>query len=110
VAQVNSVGLEGMQKAQGAYQTAVTNGNRQLTDMQSQVATLQQSWTGEASQTFQAAVQQWLEDFANVQSYLQQILTALEANTNIYTKTHAGTVDAAHLAKSGITGASLPGF
>ncbi|MGW4995621.1 WXG100 family type VII secretion target, partial [Streptomyces mirabilis] len=110
VTQVNSVGLDGMRQAQGAYQQAVDDGNRQLQSMTDQINTLKASWSGEASTMYQAAVDEWLSDFHQVQGYLQKILTSLQETTQVYTGAHHNTTQTAGELSGRIGAVSLAGF
>ncbi|MFJ6837877.1 WXG100 family type VII secretion target [Streptomyces sp. NPDC091209] len=104
-----SVSLAGMKSAQGDFQNALDEVNSSYTQMTSQIDTLRASWTGDASSTFQGAMDTWLQDFATVRSQLSLMFEKLQANTGGYTNTHQATTDAAAQVKQGMA-QSLPGF
>ncbi|MEU2424745.1 MULTISPECIES: WXG100 family type VII secretion target [Streptomyces] len=104
-----SVDTSGMRTAQGSFQTALDEVNNTYTQMQSQIEALRSSWTGDASSTFQSAMDTWLTDFGTVKQQLELMLQKLQANTGSYDTTHQHTTDAAtQLHKSMST--PLPGF
>lgn len=104
-----SVSLAGMKSAQGDFQNALDEVNGSYTQMASQIDTLRGSWTGDASSTFQSAMDTWLQDFSTVRSQLSLMLEKLQANTGGYTNTHQATTDAAAQVKQSM-GQGLPGF
>ncbi|MEV6546742.1 WXG100 family type VII secretion target [Streptomyces sp. NPDC051665] len=104
-----SVDTSGMKAAQGSFQTALDEANRTYTQMQGQIDALRASWTGDASSTFQGAMDTWLSDFGTVKQQLDLMLQKLQANTGSYDTTHQATMDTA--SQLGKTMASpLPGF
>ncbi|MEU5309371.1 WXG100 family type VII secretion target [Streptomyces sp. NPDC021562] len=104
-----SVDTSGMRAAQGSFQTALDEANSTYTQMQSQIEALRSSWTGDASTTFQTAMDTWLTDFSTVRQQLELMLQKLQANTGSYDTTHHSTSDMANqLHKSMST--PLPGF
>ncbi|WP_217553126.1 WXG100 family type VII secretion target [Streptomyces sp. GbtcB6] len=104
-----SVDTSGMRTAQGSFQTALDEVNGTYTQMQSQIEALRSSWTGDASTTFQSAMDTWLTDFGTVKQQLELMLQKLQANTGSYDTTHQNTTDAAsQLSKT--MSAPLPGF
>lgn len=104
-----SVNLAGMKSAQSSFQTALDEANSSYTQMASQIEALRASWTGDASSTFQSAMDSWLQDFSAVRSQLGLMLEKLQANTGSYANTHETTVTAAGTLQSGMS-QRLPGF
>ncbi|MEV7325856.1 WXG100 family type VII secretion target [Streptomyces sp. NPDC093970] len=103
-----SVSLEGMKAAQGDFQNALDEANSSYSSMAGQIDALRASWTGDASSTFQSAMDTWLQDFATVRSQLSLMFEKLQANTGGYADTHQTTTDAAAQVRQGMAG--LPGF
>ncbi|MCY0960241.1 MULTISPECIES: WXG100 family type VII secretion target [unclassified Streptomyces] len=104
-----SVSIAGMRSAAGSFQSALEDANSTYTQMQGQIDALRGSWSGDASSTFQGAMDTWLQDFASVRQQLSLMLEKLQANTGSYKTTHQATTDAANqLHKSMVT--PLPGF
>ncbi|MFJ9721790.1 WXG100 family type VII secretion target [Streptomyces sp. NPDC101209] len=104
-----SVDTSGMRIAQGSFQTALDEVNNTYTQMQSQIEALRASWTGDASTTFQTAMDTWLTDFGTVKQQLELMLQKLQANTGSYDTTHHNTSDVANQLHKSMT-TPLPGF
>lgn len=109
MAEPTSVSLEGMKAAQGNFQTAVEEANSSYSQMESQIRTLEASWTGDAASTYTGAMDQWLQDFSTVKQQLNLMLEKLQANTGTYTTTHSNTTDVAGQLKNSMA-SPLPGF
>jgi WXG100 family type VII secretion target len=112
VANEASVDLGGMQQAQSAFQDALDHASSAFSQMDGQIEGLQASWTGQAAQIFQNAMQQWLEDLSRVNSSLSTMLETLHNNTGVYANTHADTQQQANSVRQQISSGSmgLPGF
>ncbi|WP_405746019.1 WXG100 family type VII secretion target [Streptomyces sp. NBC_01525] len=110
--QPTSVELEGMKRAQGSFQTALDHASGSYTQMDGQIQGLRASWTGQAANIYQNAMQEWLNDFNVVNQQLGLMLEKLQENTGVYANTHEQTQQeagqAARLISSGHAG--LPGF
>ncbi|MEU6028854.1 WXG100 family type VII secretion target [Streptomyces tauricus] len=104
-----SVDISGMLAAQTSFETAVGDANSTYASMQGQIDGLRTSWSGDAANTYQIAMDSWLADFNTVKTQLSLMLQKLQTNTGTYHTTHEGTSDTATvLAKS--MSDPLPGF
>lgn len=106
--QPSQVDISGMLAAQPAFENALAETTRTLSSMEDQRATLEASWTGDASTAFINAFNSWLENYNVVKQQLQLVTEKLEANTGNYQRVHSATQDDAHSWAQAVNG--LPGF
>ncbi|GAA4794595.1 WXG100 family type VII secretion target [Streptomyces ziwulingensis] len=104
-----SVDISGMLAAQSSFETAVGDADSSYTSMQSQIDALRSSWSGDAANTYQIAMDNWLADFNTVRTQLSLMLQKLQANTGTYDTTHQGTSDTATVLAKTMSD-PLPGF
>ncbi|GAA4414721.1 hypothetical protein GCM10023169_00330 [Georgenia halophila] len=64
--------------------TSTANIRGEVAAMMAHLVTLQQSWTGTASQTFGACADQWRATQATVEASLEQITLALDTAARTY--------------------------
>ncbi|WP_305785767.1 WXG100 family type VII secretion target [Symbioplanes lichenis] len=96
---------EGMQRAGQEFSDKATEFTGQLQAVNSQMATLQASWTGQASAGFNQAMDSWEASFQTVINELINMLEVMGVTTKGYT---AAEDDAASTAAS--FGSALPGI
>lgn len=95
---------EGMQRAAQEFSNTATEFTGQLQAVNTQMGTLQASWTGQASTGFNQAMDSWEASFQKVITELINMLDVMGVTTKGYT---AAEDDAASTAAS--FGAALPG-
>ncbi|MFD8820503.1 WXG100 family type VII secretion target [Streptomyces sp. NPDC059627] len=103
------VDIQGMITARGAFQDALGHTTSAYSQMDGQISSLVGSWSGDASNVFQQAMQEWLADFSKVNAALQKMLDQLVANTSVYDGVHGTTLDSATGVRSAM-GNGLPNF
>jgi uncharacterized protein YukE len=108
--QATSYGQEGMATALAQYQDRFEKGQATLTQMTTLAESLQSGWSGAASQNFNTAVSNWLQDFRAIQTYTNQMIQALSGTHRTLTSAHEATMEAAQHTSANITIATLPGF
>lgn len=110
MAQTTSVDIQGMQAAQGSFQTAVDETTRTYTQMEGQISSLAASWTGDAASTYLGAMQEWLSEFQQVRAALGRMLETLGGNSNVYVTVHGNTQAQAAAVGKQIATPALPSF
>lgn len=96
---------EGMQRAGQAFADTASDFTGRLQAINSEMATLQASWTGTASTSFNTAMDSWEKAFQKVITELLGMLEAMGVNASEY---QAAEDEAASTAQSFVT--ALPGF
>jgi WXG100 family type VII secretion target len=107
---MTQVDLDGLHSAINIFSTGVANFNSQYNAMSSTATDIASRWTGAASQSFEQAMNNWLNDFYKVVQVLNGMENALTQNTSVLTQTNETTIAAAQRAAAGITAPNLPGF
>ncbi|MGW7673281.1 WXG100 family type VII secretion target [Streptomyces sp. NPDC054775] len=106
----SQVDIQGMVAAQGSFQTALDETSRSYAQMDGQIMGLHGSWSGDAASIFSNAMQEWLNDFNQVNGALQRMLEQLSANTNVYGNVHTDTQDKANQVAQAMAQSGLPNF
>ncbi|MFJ5521228.1 WXG100 family type VII secretion target [Streptomyces griseoluteus] len=104
--------IQGMTTAQQHFQEAVTKHKSLYQNMSSQIADLKASWGGEAANSYQGAMDTWLQEFSKVNAALEEMLNRLAENTHVNVKTAQVTLDAAQQTLQNMQSANvgLPNF
>lgn len=110
MAQPTSVDLPGLQAAINTFSTSLAGFDGQYNAMGTQIADIAGKWTGQAYQSFEQALNNWLSDFNRVLKVLNGMENALSQNTSVLTQTNENTIAAAQKAASMMTTPPLPGF
>lgn len=96
---------QGMQRAAQEFSDKANIFNGQLRAVNGQMAILQATWTGQASQGFNQAMDNWENAFQKVINELLNMLEVMGVTTKGYQQSED---DAANVAQS--FGSALPGF
>ncbi|MGW2525010.1 WXG100 family type VII secretion target [Streptomyces sp. NPDC001617] len=107
---LTQVDLQGLHAAINTFSTGVANFDSQYKAMSSTISNISASWTGQAYQSFERALENWLADFNKVITVLNGMENALSQNTSVLTQTNETTIQRAQQAAAGITAPPLPGF
>ncbi|WP_405467269.1 WXG100 family type VII secretion target [Streptomyces canus] len=107
---MTQVDLAGLRTAINTFSTGVANFDSQHRAMVQTNGNIQAVWTGQAFQSFDRALQNWLADFSKVISVLNGMENALSQNTSVLTQTNEATIQKAQQAAGAITLPKLPGF
>ncbi|MFI9274615.1 WXG100 family type VII secretion target [Kitasatospora sp. NPDC052896] len=110
--QLTQVELAGMTAAQHTFQNALDHASTSYAQVEGQIEALSASWTGQAANIYQQAMQEWLADFRTVNQALTTMLEKLGSHTNIYANTHQDTEQVASQVAQQISagGTGLAGF
>jgi uncharacterized protein YukE len=84
---MTSVDLGALQKAQGIFQTALSEVNTVYNDMEYQQTTLSANWAGETASAFGLALSNYLNDLWAIRNELILIANTLSEQTGIYVNT-----------------------
>lgn len=85
----HSINTPGMQRAAGAFESAVGESSTTLNRMRGEIASLGVAWTGSASTVFGQALNRWCEEYQNIIKQLHVMHAALESNRVLYDRTEA---------------------
>jgi WXG100 family type VII secretion target len=107
---LTAVELQGMTAAQGTFQNALDETTSSYSQMDGQIEGLRSQWTGDASSTYQNAMQEWLTDFQHVNTALSIMLEKLSQNTNVYANTHENTQQVAQQVASAMGSGNFGGL
>jgi WXG100 family type VII secretion target len=107
---MTQVDLDGLHVAIQTFSNGVQNFDAQYKAMSATADHVVSSWGGEASVSFEQALNNWLNDFYKVVQVLNGMENALSQNTSVLTQANQTTIAAAQRAAAGITAPSLPGF
>lgn len=99
-----SVTVTGMQRAEGAFEAALSNARTSLNAVQAEVATLGVAWTGEAAARFNQSLQRWCGEYQNINVQLSTILEALRSSRQAFAANERAAIDAAAGAVRGLEG------
>ena len=94
----------GMQAAANEFGNRATEFNGYLRTVNTDMATLQASWTGQASTAFDQAMDNWESSFQSIINQLLHIMDVMGANTSSY---RSAEDDASNIAQS--FSSALPG-
>lgn len=95
----------GMQQAGQIFAATAENFNSELQRVNTMMATLQTSWTGDASRNFNTAMDSWEASFRVIINKLIHMMDMMGVNTKEYV---AAETEAADIA--GSFASTLPGF
>jgi WXG100 family type VII secretion target len=108
MAQQTTVDLAGMQRAESAFATAISNANTQADRVDNVSNNLNSQWKGQAASLYNGALGEWMTHFMACRKALTEMHQKLQQTTNQYTTTNTETIDGANQAKSAMAG--LPNF
>ena len=97
---VTQVGIEGMVSAASNFQEAISNADRQASQVDSVGSDLQGSWKGDAATTYQSALTEWQTNWSTCRRALSEMHATLESTTSEYLSTHEETLSNANQAQS----------
>ncbi|MCZ1007835.1 WXG100 family type VII secretion target [Streptomyces lydicus] len=107
--QPTSVDVPGMRSALPHFEQGLMETRQAHKAMFDQLTALRGGWQGDAAVTFEAAVQNWIDNCDKVHAALQVVFEKLEATTGKYESVHGQTSDEAASLQSAIA-AGLPGM
>lgn len=99
-----STTTEGMKQAGSHFEHAITSANNHLQQINSEMATLQASWRGDASVKFGQAMNDWEQQFDIIIKKLAQMLQVMGTNATVYTNTEEQALSTAGAWTGGLSG------
>jgi WXG100 family type VII secretion target len=99
-----SVTTPGMKAACGNFETASSTATGQMQRVNSEMVTLQASWTGDASIKFGQAMNDWERQFDIIIRELNHMIEVMGGNANAYSANEETAVNTASAWAGGLSG------
>jgi WXG100 family type VII secretion target len=99
-----SVTTPGMKQACGQFESASSNATSQMQRVNSEMASLQASWTGDASVKFGQAMNDWEQQFGIIIKELNHMIEIMGGNANAYQSNEETAVNTASAWAGGLSG------
>lgn len=93
---------EGMQVAEAQFADKSSRFSSDLSSVESQIAALSSTWQGQASASFQGAMDIWSQQFQKIIAQLIRMREMMGGNRNEYVSTEEGNVSAANAFQSAL--------
>jgi WXG100 family type VII secretion target len=92
---ISAVDLQGLLQTAQGQEEALSSAKSQLQNVVTQSESLASSWTGEAAQTFQGALNSFNENGQAVLNALQAMHNAMMNTHSVFTQANSTTIDSA---------------